>query len=112
MRKDTDAYLKHILDAIERIRRHLKKSSTLEEFERDEKTMDAVLHQLQIIGEAAKRVKQETKNELSEIPWKDITGTRNVIVHDYFQIEAKIMWDTATKDLDSLFEAITNYLKK
>lgn len=91
MKKDEEVYLGHILDAITRIKKYLKHTKTFDAFEKDEKTMDAVLHQLQIIGEAAKRVGQETKNKLSEIPWKDITGIRDILVHDYFAVDSRII---------------------
>lgn len=66
---------------------------TLKEFLEDEMRVDAVVPNLEIIGEAAGRIPPETRHEYSHIPWKRIVGLRNILIHEYFGIDMDIVWD-------------------
>jgi len=61
---------------------------------------------LEIIGEAARKISQETKNAHPDIPWKDITGMRNRLIHEYFRIDIEKVWDTVRNDIPVLITII------
>jgi uncharacterized protein with HEPN domain len=69
---------------------------------------DAVMHQLQIIGEAANRVSTSLKAQSSHIPWRDIIAMRNKLVHDYMGVDLEAVWETARKDIPILKSALNN----
>jgi uncharacterized protein with HEPN domain len=104
--KNDDIRLKHILDSLNKIEQFASNSS------RDDKTASAVLYELTIIGEAVRVLTQSLKSRLSELPWVDIVGMRNRIVHEYFSIDHDILWNTVEKDLPELKRVIENYLSE
>ncbi len=63
---------------------------------------DAIIHELQILGEAAGRVSRELTDQHPEIPWRKVTGLRHKVVHDYFAVDLKVVWDTATLDAPAI----------
>jgi uncharacterized protein with HEPN domain len=67
---------------------------------------DAVMHQIQIIGEAANRLSSSFKERSSPIPWRDIIGMRNKLVHDYMGVDLEAVWETARKDIPVLKNAL------
>jgi uncharacterized protein with HEPN domain len=75
---------------------------TRERFDADEDLRLALLHLVQVIGEAARRVSAETQAAHPEIPWREITGMRHKIVHDYMDISEGVLWEVVTKDLPRL----------
>lgn len=72
------------------------------DFMQDNKTSSAVLHKLEIIGEAAKHIPQEIKDQANKIPWKDIAGMRDKIIHFYFGVDYEIVWQVIKNDLPGL----------
>ena len=98
--KNDDLYLRHILDAIERILTYTTEGR--DSFLLDLKTQDAVIRNLQIIGEAAKRVSAPTREAHATVPWRDIAGMRDRVVHDYFGISLDIVWDVVANHLPPL----------
>lgn len=80
------------------------------DFENDNKTVDAVIRNFEIIGEAANRLDEEYKIENPEIEWDHLRGFRNRIVHEYFGIDLEIVWQIIEDDLPNLIEALTNKL--
>jgi len=98
-------YLRHILEAIESIEEYLK-GFNYEAFLKDKKTIDAVVRELEIIGEASNNLSQKFKDEYPAIPFRDIIDMRNVLIHEYFGVNAKIVWDTVQIDISSLKEII------
>lgn len=101
MIKDDSVYLRHILDAISRIEEYTR-SSEYEAFMNDHLVQDAVIRQIEIIGEATKRLSNEIREKHSHMPWKDIAGMRNKLIHDYFGIDLDAVWDTIQKDIPFL----------
>ena len=95
--RDKD-YLEHILDAIARIRRYLA-SKEESEFMTDALIQDAVIRNLEVIGEAVTKLSAELKEKHSDIPWSDIAGMRNRLIHGYISVNLLIVWDTAVKVL-------------
>lgn len=77
-----------------------------EQFLADEEKSLAVLHALQIIGEAASRLPDSLKQRYPEVPWADIVGMRNLIVHGYYLMDLEIVWKTIREDLPLLREAM------
>ena len=108
--KDDTLYLRHILDAIERVIAYT--SAGRESFFQDLKTQDAVIRNLQIIGEAAKKVSAATRGSHLTVPWRDIAGMRDRVVHDYFGISLDIVWDVVEKHLLPLRSKILDILPK
>jgi uncharacterized protein with HEPN domain len=94
-------YLDDILSSIIAIE-EFTKGMTFEDFQNDRKTVDAVIRNLEIIGEAANNIPQELKNSYSIIPWRDMISMRNKIMHEYFGVDTEIMWKTIQEDLPSL----------
>ena len=72
------------------------------DFLHDYKTQDAVVRNIVILGEAAKLLSDETKRKYPNIPWKDIAGTRNKLIHDYFGVNIDIVWDIAKNEIPFL----------
>lgn len=105
MKKQPEIFLKHMLDAARKIESYIK-GYDREQFLSDEKTVDAVVRQLEIIGEAAGRVPGSLVSD-SPIPWKTIIGMRNMLIHEYFGVEYEIVWETATTHL----KVLKKYLK-
>jgi len=99
------AYLHHMRDAIERIEQYTEPVSR-EEFLDDEMRQDAVIRQLGIIGEAAGDLSEECRRTYSSIPWADVYGMRNKLVHDYFGVDLDAVWDTVQQDLAPLSRTV------
>lgn len=102
-------YLDDILSAITAIK-EFTKEMTFEDFQNDRKTVDAVVRNLEIIGEAANNIPQELKNNYSTIPWREMISMRNKIMHEYFGVDTEIMWKTIQEDLPLLKTKIKSLL--
>ncbi len=87
------------------------KGMGFEEFEKDEKTVDAVIRNFEIIGEAANRLEDEFKSANSEIAWDKMRGFRNRIIHEYFGIDLEIVWQIVEDDIEILIKLLTEKLK-
>ncbi len=105
MSRDEALYLADILRACIKIRRYLAGRGR-EEFLSDERTYDAVLRNLQIIGEAAKRVGAATRRSTPSIDWRKIAGFRDIVVHEYFGIDNTILWDVVANKVPELEKAV------
>ena len=92
------AYIGHILEAIKNIEESIKELS-FKDFEKSKDSKDACIRRLEIIGEAVKNISLETKNKYTKIEWKQIAGTRDRIIHAYFNIDLDIVWQIITKDI-------------
>ena len=93
--KRDPAYLFDMLEASEKVQRFIK-NKTLEDFLSDEMLQDAVVRNLGIIGEAARRISKELRQEHPEIPWRKIIAQRNVLIHEYEDIDFKEIWEVAS----------------
>lgn len=91
-------YLNDIIESISDIR-EFTKGMTYEGFTKDKKTIKAVVRSLEIIGEAANKIPQHIVESYSEIPWQEIIGMRNKIIHEYFGIDLDIVWQSIEEDL-------------
>jgi len=90
-----------ILGAITNIERYIDGLS-FDEFRADQKTVDAVVRNLEVIGEATRHLSMNQDNLPAEIPWTDIAGMRNILVHEYFGVDLSIIWQTIKDDLPAL----------
>lgn len=108
--RDWQIRIHDILSSIKAIQNYIS-GMTYEEFCSDSKTMDAVLHNLAIIGEAANHIPEESTIEHDVIPWREMRGIRNVVAHEYFGISSRIVWDTAFVDLPRILPLLENILK-
>jgi len=94
-----------ICQAIDRIEQYIENLS-FDAFSEDQKSVDAVVRNLEIIGEAANRLPDELKEKYSEIEWHKVVGLRHRIVHEYFGIDLEIIWQILQKDLPALKQKI------
>jgi uncharacterized protein with HEPN domain len=97
-----------VLAAIDRIRRYVQDDRT--PFDTDELLQSAVLHWIEIIGEAARGVGDKVRTAHPEVPWRVITDMRNRVSHGYFDIDLDVVWNTVTRDLPKLQESVTRIL--
>jgi len=110
MPRDFETYLEDICEAIQKIQAYTAEM-TQEEFEQDPKTVDAVLRNLEVMGEAAKGVPETTRSEHPEVEWRKITGLRDLIIHRYFGIDLEVVWDTLQNKLPALLDKVCHILK-
>lgn len=99
-----------IIDSINKILNYTA-GMTLAEFMVSDEKQDAVLRRILVIGEATKRLSSEFRQRHPEIPWKEIAGTRDIIVHDYNRVDAERIWDVIQNDLPSLLRTLTSFEK-
>ncbi len=92
MSREYKDYLEDILNSVDKIERYTK-NLTFEEFAMDDKTMDAVIRNLEVIGEAVKHLPVELKEDNPDIDWRAIAGLRDILIHAYFGIDEDIIWD-------------------
>ena len=110
MSRHTELRLLDILDAIERVFSYVKGMS-YKDFMADQKTQDAVVRNIEIIGEAARGIPKVFRADNSQIPWDDIIGMRNIIVHHYFGILIDVVWDIVKKELPMLKKQIKSIIE-
>jgi|SRR3989344_6590278 len=108
--KDRYAHLRLMMDCFRKVKDYTKEMS-YEAFLLDSKTQSAVIMQLQVIGELSKKILDDTKSQI-DIPWKQIAGMRDVVSHDYFNLDIKFVWDTAMKSVPEAESEIGKYLKE
>lgn len=94
---DETVYVQHMLDAIEQIEKYTE-DLTAETFHERTIVQDAVIRQLEILGEAASRLSEETRSHYDDVPWQDITGMRNKLIHGYFGVDIDVVWATVIED--------------
>lgn len=99
-REDT-AIIQDIKEAIDRIMAYTS-NMEYDDFLDDYKTQDAVIRNIEILGEAAKLLSDESKEKYPNVPWKDIAGTRDKLIHDYFGVNIDIIWEIARNEMPSL----------
>lgn len=110
-KREIKILLDDMIEAIGKIDRYIKEM-TLNDFVNDSKTVDAVVRNLEVIGEAANRISRSFQQQHPEIGWRQIIGLRNRVIHDYFGIDYDIVWYVITKDLKKLKNKLKDILKK
>lgn len=109
MKKDDKIYLNHILLSIKKVEKYTSMMD-LQTFIDDEVIQDAVVRQFEIIGEASNHVSDVTTKRIPDFPWKDIVSMRNILIHDYFEVDLKDVWNTVKNDLPVLKHSIEKFL--
>jgi hypothetical protein len=107
--KDDRVYLAQIVDAANLIRDFVAGMENAA-FLKDRKTQSAVIMQFALVGELSKRISAPVKAAIT-VPWKEIAGFRDRAIHDYYQVDLQVLWDTIVLDLDPLAEAVREYLE-
>jgi uncharacterized protein with HEPN domain len=99
-----------VLDIIEAVKKILAYTAgvTLPEFLANDEKQDAVLRRILVVGEAMKRLSSEFRQRYPEIPWRDIAGIRDIIVHDYNRVDAETIWDVVQNDLPGLMTFLSS----
>ena len=111
MPRNIELYIDDIQESIRRIEAYVK-SYSYEKFVKDGKTIDAVIRNFSIIGEAASRIPRKIQENYPQIPWFEIIGMRNKVVHEYFGINEEILWKTIQEDLPKLKEQLKKLFEK
>lgn len=101
MKKDPKVFIQHILECIEFIEQYTRGKSENDFFDSPE-LQDAVTRRIEIIGEAAKNLPEETKKQFPKIPWKNIIGMRDILIHAYFEIDLALVWTAIKRDIPLL----------
>ena len=110
-KREPELLLKDIEESIKKIKVYTKGMS-FEMFQNDDKTIDAVIRNFEIIGEAANRIPDEIKDKFTEVNWHRIRGFRNRIVHDYMGVDLEIIWEIIEKNIDELQEQIEEIIRR
>jgi uncharacterized protein with HEPN domain len=111
MKKNDQVYLLHILEAIDQIHEYTL-GLDYDAFLKSRLIQDGVIRQLEIIGEATKNLSQETRDKAPQIPWKDMAGMRDVLIHQYFGVDLVAVWTTLEQDLPLLEQEIRGLPQK
>jgi len=106
--KDDRLYLHHMLERCLRIRRFIQPGR--EAFMASEELQDAVIRNVEVIGEAAKRVSAEARTGLASLDWKAICGMRDVLIHDYIGVDLDEVWNVASSRIPELQYALERFL--
>ena len=104
-KRDNLLLVQDMLDSAIKIQEYTKGFS-FDQFVDDDKTIDAVVRNFEIIGEAATRIHPDFQVEYSQIPWKKLKGYRNRLIHEYFGVDYQIVWDIISDDLSILLEEL------
>lgn len=110
MKKDQGIFLQDIIESIDRIEEYTSNISK-QDFLGSPQLQDAVVRRLEIIGEAIKNLPLELRTKHPEVPWRAITGMRDMLIHQYFCVDLELTWNTVAHDLPSLKRAIQVILK-
>lgn len=103
--RDYRDYLQDIIDAISDIGNFIE-GMTFDDFKNDRKTVNAVIRSIEVIGEATKKIPDSVRDKNPSIPWKNMAGMRDKMIHEYFGVDLEILWKTATEDVPPLKSSI------
>lgn len=110
MKKGIRVYLEDILESIAKIEEYTTQGN-FEQFEKNTEQQDAVIRRLEIIGEAVKNLPPEVKEKYPDIPWRQIAGMRDVLIHEYAGVSLKRIWKVIIDDISPLKNTIEEMLK-
>lgn len=109
MKKDPQVFIGHILESIQLIEEYAS-DLTLQEFQRNRAMQDAIIRRLEIIGEAVKNLGAPFKTKHPEIPWKSMAGMRDILIHEYFDIDLSLTWAVVQRELPSIKKPLQEIL--
>jgi hypothetical protein len=110
-RTDYKLYFLDILNSSQRIVRYTK-TKIRSTFANDQKTIDAVIRNLEIIGEASGKIPLEIRKDFSSLPWESMVGMRNKTIHEYFDINVDVIWQTVKEDIPLLEKQVNKIIKQ
>jgi len=110
MRRDYRLYIDDILEAVKNIEEYVGELD-YDGFSQDRKTVDAVLRNFEILGEAAKHLPERIRTRYPDVPWKAMAGMRDKLIHEYFGIRFDVLWETIKERLPELKRVITIVLE-
>jgi uncharacterized protein with HEPN domain len=105
MLKNDHAYTDHIINCIKKIRKFVK-GIDKKEFSKNELIQDAIIRNFEVIGEASKKISPDFKKVYYDIPWKEISGMRDKLIHDYLGVDIDVIWKTIEIDLPILLKEL------
>lgn len=108
--KDDRLYLHHMLERCQRISRFIRPGKEL--FFESEELQDAVIRNIEVIGEAAKRISQDTRGQLTPLDWKAICGMRDVLIHDYIGVDLDEVWNVASSRIPELQIVLERFMSE
>lgn len=108
MKKDNSIYIEHIINALQQINIYVDGMSE-DDFLANRMVQDAVIRQFEIIGEATKRITKEYREQYTHIPWQDMAGMRDKLIHDYIDVDLWVVYRTAKQDVPELLSQITKF---
>ena len=109
MRREYKAYLRDILEAIDKIERYTE-NMNFEDFSNNELIQDGVIRNLEIIGEAVKNLPDDIKKDYPEVEWRKIAGLRDILIHAYFGVDLEVIWDIVKNKVPELKEMVRKIL--
>ena len=111
MKKNVKIFLEHILEAINLIEEYIKDKKK-SDFLESKQLQDSVIRRIEIIGEAIKNIPSDFKDSHENIPWKEITGMRDILIHQYFGVDLELTWEAIKVDLPKLKKSIISIINE
>lgn len=109
--KNNEMYLNHILQRCRKIEK-ITSEHTLEDLFENEDLQDILTRSLEIIGEATANISEDFREEHTDIPWGQMKGMRNVLIHQYFRVDLEFVWGTALNDVPVLRQKVEEIIKE
>ncbi len=110
MKRNVEIYIKDIIEYMERAENHVK-NFQLNQFVKDDKTCDAVIRCIEVIGEASKNIPKEIRISYPSISWRDLAGMRDKIIHSYFMVDFETVWLVVKEDIPRLKPLVKKILE-
>ncbi len=111
MKKNDLIFIEHILESINKIEKYVH-GLAVDEFVENDLIQDGVIRNFEIIGEATKHLSSDFREKYAEVPWKKISGMRDILIHDYLGIDIYSVWDTIEKDISELKRQLNDIIRK
>jgi uncharacterized protein with HEPN domain len=110
LKRDARLYLDDIVEAIQRIEEY-SAHTNFDSFKQDRKAIDAIVRNFEIMGEAVNKIPSSLRNKYPDIPWTEMMGMRNKLIHEYFGVDIQILWKTIKADIPQLEPQVRKMLE-